>query len=164
MNFVTSLLLKTMALMFNTRPSLKKYLKTTDGWINFSVGIKLENGKLEQSITFRNGKARVSGKIAPDTDVVMRFVNKETVKEMLKITPNEILGLILHNKMVLEGNIAYLQLFNFYLSLLLGKKHQRMLAKKIKEDVVSRKKEYDTIGHEARGSEIADRNKNRLRG
>jgi len=41
MNFVTSLLLKTMALMFNTRPALKKYLKTTDGWINFSVGIKL---------------------------------------------------------------------------------------------------------------------------
>ena len=164
MNFVTSLLLKTMALMFNTRPALKKYLKTTDGWINFSVGIKLENGKLEQSITFRNGKARVSGKIAPDTDVVMRFVNKETVKEMLKITPNEILGLILHNKMVLEGNIAYLQLFNFYLSLLLGKKHQRMLAKKIKEDVVSRTKEYDAGGHQARGREIADRNKNRLRG
>lgn len=66
--------------------------------------------------------------------------------------------------MVLEGNIAYLQLFNFYLSLLLGKKHQRMLAKKTKEDSAYRKKEYDTGGHEARGSEIADRNKNRLRG
>jgi pyruvate formate-lyase/glycerol dehydratase family glycyl radical enzyme len=164
MNFITSLLLKTMAFMFNTRPSLKKYLRTTDGWINFSVGIKLENGKLEQSITFRNGKASVSGKIEPDTDVVMRFVNKETVKEMLKITPNEILGLILHNKMVLEGNIAYLQLFNFYLSLLLGKKHQRMLAKRIKEDSTYRKKEYDAGGHEARCREIADRNKNRLRG
>jgi formate C-acetyltransferase len=164
MNFVASLLLKTMAFMFNNRPSLNKYLRTTDGWINFSVGIKLENGKLEQSITFRNGKARVSGKIARDTDVVMRFVNKETVKEMLKITPNEILGLILHNKMVLEGNIAYLQLFNFYLSLLLGKKHQRMLTKKIKEDSVSRKKEYDTGGHEACGREVSERNKNRLRG
>jgi len=164
MNFITHLLLKTMAFMFNTRPSLKKYLRTTDGWVNFSVGLKLENGKLEQSITFRNGKVSVSGKIANDTDVVMRFVNKETLKEMLKITPNEILGLILHNKMVLEGNIAYLQLFNFYLSLLLGKKHQRMLAKKIKEDAVSRKKEFDTSGHKARGREIADRNKNRLRG
>ena len=164
MNFVTSLLLKTMAFMFNNRPSLKKYLRTTDGWINFSVGIKLENGKLEQSIAFRNGKVSVSGKIAPDTDVVMRFVNKETVKEMLKITPNEILGLILHNKMVLDGNIAYLQLFNFYLSLLLGKKHQRMLTKKIKEDSTYRKKEYATDGHEARGREIADRTKNRLRG
>ncbi len=164
MNFITSLLLKTMAFMFNIRPSLKKYLRTTDGWINFSVGIKLENGKLEQSITFRNGKASVSGKIAPDTDVVMRFVNKETVKEMLKITPNEMLGLILHNKMVLDGNIAYLQLFNFYLSLLLGKKHQRMLAKKNKDDSSYRKKEYATGGHEARGREIADRNKNRLKG
>ena len=45
MNFITHLLLKTMAFMFNTRPSLKKYLRTTDGWVNFSVGLRLENGK-----------------------------------------------------------------------------------------------------------------------
>ena len=163
MNLITHLLLQIMAFMFNTRPSLKKYLKTTDGWINFSVGMKLENGKLEQSITFKNGKVFVAGKIQPDTDVVMRFMNKDTVREMLKITPNEMLGLILHNKMVLDGNIAYLQLFNFYLSLLLGKKHQRMLTKKIKEDTGSRKNEYGTGDHEKLVANIPERNKNRLK-
>jgi formate C-acetyltransferase len=164
MNLITHLLLKVMALMFNIRPSLKKYLRTTDGWINFSVGIRLEKGRLEQSIIFRNGKVSVSGKIATGTDVVLRFINKETVREMLKITPNEMLGLILHNKMILDGNIAYLQLFNFYLSLLLGKKHQKMLAKRIKEDIVSRKKEYGTGLNETFNSEISDRKKNSLTG
>ena len=163
MNLITHLLLQIMAFMFSTRPSLKKYLKTTDGWINFSVGMRLENGKLEQSITFKNGKVSVAGKIQPGTDVIMRFMNKETVREMLKITPNEMLGLILHNKMVLDGNIAYLQLFNFYLSLLLGKKHQRMLTKKIKEDTASRKNEYGTGDHEKLVANIPERNKNRLK-
>jgi len=44
--------------------------------------------------------------------------------------------------MILDGNLAYLQLFNFYIALLLGKKHQRMLDRRHAADVKARKKQY----------------------
>ncbi|MEZ4549413.1 MAG: hypothetical protein R2874_02770 [Desulfobacterales bacterium] len=40
------------------------------------------------------------------------------------MTPNELLGLILKNHMILDGNLACLQLFNYYVSLLMGGRHQ----------------------------------------
>ena len=52
------------------------------------------------------------------------------------------LNLVLKNKVILEGNMAYLQAFNFFISLLMGKKHQRMLNKANRQEVKSRKEEY----------------------
>ena len=35
LNLATGIALKLMALNFNIRPSLRKYMKSVDGWINF---------------------------------------------------------------------------------------------------------------------------------
>jgi len=144
MNVLVSLLLRLMAFVFNFRPSLQKYLMSTDGPINFTVGFKTENGTLNKAIDFNNGKVRVLKETPLNADVSLRFLNGKTVFEMLSITPNEMLLLILHNKMILDGNIAYLQLFNFYISLLMGRKHKRMLQKAHKRDVKERKIKYGT--------------------
>lgn len=143
-NTFTRFLLKLMAFQFNLRPSLRKYLQCTDGWINFAVGIRTETGTVEQAISFFNGHVTVLSKIPDDVDVILRFINDNALKEMLKITPNEMLGLILYNKMIMDGNLAYLQLFNYLVSLLMGNKHQRMLEKAKREDIKARKNEYAT--------------------
>jgi len=62
--------------------------------------------------------------------------------EMLRITPNETLMLILHNKMVLDGDIGCLQIFNFYVSLLMGKRHRRMLAKQQEREMEERRRSH----------------------
>jgi hypothetical protein len=162
-NPLTGILLRLMALQFNYRPSLNRYLKSTDGWINFAVGFRTERGTVEKAIIFCDGRVSVSGHIPSDVDVVMRFVSDATLKEMLGITPNEMLNLIMTNKMILDGNMTYLQLFNFYVSLLLGKKHQKMLEKAYREDTKSRKREY-FIDNRELSKELTARKKYRMKG
>ena len=57
MNLVTGSLLRLMAFMFNTRPSLRHYLRNSEGWINFTVGFSTEVNTVKQSITFQDGHA-----------------------------------------------------------------------------------------------------------
>ncbi|MBA4367853.1 MAG: formate acetyltransferase, partial [Desulfobacterium sp.] len=59
-----------------------------------------------------------------------------------KITPNETINLILKNKVILDGNMAYLGTFNYFVSLLMGKRHQKMLERANRQEVKSRKEEY----------------------
>ncbi len=142
MNTLTRMALKMMASQFNLRPSLRKYLKNTDGWINFSIGLKTETGTVEQTILFQDGRVKVLKYIPESADAVMRFTSDEVLKEVAKTTPNEILNQVLKNRIILEGNMAYLQAFNFYISLLMGRKHQRMLDRATRKELKERKEEY----------------------
>lgn len=163
LNYITHIALKIMAAQFKLRPSLKKYMKSKDGWINFSLGITTATGSVEQAIIFHNGDVTVSKKIPENVDVVLRALDHETIKEMARITPNEMLNLIMKNRLVLDGNLAYLQVFNFYLSLLMGKKHQRMLNKAHKKDIEERKKEY-SVSTTGLAESLKERKKYRIKG
>ncbi|MGM0402813.1 MAG: pyruvate formate lyase family protein [Thermodesulfobacteriota bacterium] len=156
-NMLAGFLLRLMAVNFNFRTGLRQYMKDADGWINFSVGMKTETGTLCAAIVFHNGTVRVVRPIPPTVDVTLRFADDDALMEMLRITPNEMLTMILHNRMVLEGNLATLQLFNFYISLLLGGKHRRMLEKRHARDVRGRKKRYGA--HDPRLAEALDSRK-----
>ncbi len=161
-NLMTGALIRLMAAQFNLRPSLRRYLRCSDGWINFSIGFKTDTGSVEQSLIFRDGRVSTSRKRAPEVDVLLRFANDETLREMLGSTPNESLTLILRNRMIVEGNLSYLQLFNFLVSLLLGRKHQRALERTRRGEIKSRRKEYGA-GNPALAQELAARRKVRLR-
>jgi len=143
LNFVTRALLQLMALQYNTRPSLRSYLKGRDGWIDFSVGIMTETGGVEQSISFVGGRVKARSSIPDDVDVTLRFVDEDALFTMIRATPNEVLLLILNNKLIPEGNWAYLQLFNYLVALLLGRAHQRMLDKAARDEHQSRKEACD---------------------
>ncbi len=112
-------LLRLMALMYNARPSLRRKLQSLDGPVDFSVGIGTQDGRIARTIYFRGGWARTRRGIA-DVDVTLRFVDEDALLGMLRSTPNELLDLILRNELVTEGNWAYLQLFNYLLSQLVG--------------------------------------------
>jgi len=133
-DFLARVLLFLMAANYNLRSSLKKYLKSSHGWLNFSIGVRTENNTVEQAIIFNQGKARVSAKIPKDVDATLIFAGDEVVKEMLKVTPNEVLNMLLKNRLRIEGNMNYVQLFNFLMSLLLWKKHKKMTEKQKAED------------------------------
>ncbi|MCP4002588.1 MAG: formate acetyltransferase [bacterium] len=131
-----------MAAQFTLRPSLRKYLKGVDGWINFSVGLKTSSGKVTQSITFRDGRITVRGKIPEDADIVLHFKDETAFVEMFTLPPNEALNLVLKNRVALDGNPNYLQLFNFLVSLLMKEKHAKTLAEEQRKDLAARRAEY----------------------
>ena len=142
-NSLSHILLQLMAVLFNRREKFNAYLKGTDGWINFKIGFQTDTESIRQTAVFFNGKMSVIRKIEEDVDVILRFSDEKALIEMLQVTPNEVLGLILKNRMILDGNLAYLQLFNYYVSLLMGSKHQKMLEKAHQSDIADRKRNYN---------------------
>ena len=126
-NIATHLLLQTMAFHFNWFPRFRRYLRSDDGWINFSLGMRTETDTVEQCITFEDGRVRVKGNIPDDVDVEMIFQDNAILKSMTELPPNEVLNLILKNKLTLKGNLAYAQVFNFFISLFMKGKQIKMM-------------------------------------
>lgn len=121
-DFVTAKALQFMALSFNRVPKYNRYLKTDQGWLNFSVGLRTENGSVAQTIIFKDGKVSVAKGIPEDVSGEMTLMDENALKQMATLPPNEILNLLLKNKMVTRGNMTHLQIFNFFISVLLYKK------------------------------------------
>ena len=67
------MLLGLVAASFNLRPALKKYLKTAEGWLNFTAGITTETGSVACAIRFNNGKVKVLNAVPEGADVVLVF-------------------------------------------------------------------------------------------
>ncbi|MBF0226157.1 MAG: pyruvate formate lyase family protein [Desulfobacterales bacterium] len=126
-NLLANLLLKIMAFNFNYRSSLNSYLKSRDGWINFSIGFSTENKSVAQSLIFYNGKVRVISNILKNIHAQLIFKDDSVVMEMLRLPPNEVINLLLKSKLRTTGNMNYLSLFNFLLSLLLADKYKKLM-------------------------------------
>jgi pyruvate formate-lyase/glycerol dehydratase family glycyl radical enzyme len=138
-NTLANLFFKFFALNFNTRPSLNKYLKCDDGWLNFTFGIKTESGSVEQAMRFENGKVKVLKTIPEKMDSQLIFVDENAVKEAATQPPNKLMLALMENRMITRGNIGYLQLINFYLSLLL----KQIQISKLKKESKSENRKYD---------------------
>jgi len=129
-------LLKTVSASFNFRPGLKKYLKTDSGWFDFTVGIRTENRSVATAIRFRKGKVAVLKDIPEDCSVILIFVSDAAVRKLLGATPTEQVFMLMKSELRTAGNQSYMNLFFFYLSLLLHKKQKKQMTK---ERVSSRK-------------------------
>jgi len=131
-----------MALLYTTRPSLRRLLAGRDGWIDFSVGILTESGSVRRTLRSQRGRVRASKGIREDVDVTLRFVDEAALVTMLRSTPNEVLQLILESRLVPEGNWAHLQLFNRLVGQLVGGYHQRRLEGVRRQDQRAREERY----------------------
>jgi pyruvate-formate lyase len=162
LNPTAGVLLRVMAVQFTLRPSLRKYLKGVDGWINFSVGLKTRSNTVNQSIRFHDGSIKVKGTIPADADIVLDFKDEDAFVDMFTLPPNEALNLVLKNRVVLHGNPNYLQLFNFFVSLLLKEKHAKILAAAQRKDMAARREEFGQ-GDEALSAELKSRPQYRMK-
>jgi len=115
--------LRLMALQIAARPSLRRLLKSRDGWMDFGVGLVTRSGSVSRSIHFARGRGRVRAGVE-GVDVLLRFVDEEALWVMLTSPPQEVMTLILRNRLTTEGNWPTLQLFNYLLTASLGR-HQR---------------------------------------
>lgn len=131
-NVIANGVLKGMAVMFSTVPDKKKWLKTKDGWMNFSIGLRTENGDVEQSIWFKDGKAKVKPNVE-GVDTLLTLQNLEVVGQLATLPPNEVLNLMLKNKMSSSGNMAYLEFFNLLLSVMMKDKQIKQMQDQKKE-------------------------------
>ncbi len=142
-NLLVGVLLRLMALNYNHRPSLREYLKSRngkEGWMDLSVGFKTKDNGVEQAIVFKDGKARVTGTVPRDADVTLFFADEGVIKEMISLPPNEVVNLLLKNRMWTRGILAGLTLFSFYVNALLRRKQQKMADKRAQAERAERLK------------------------
>ncbi|MDY6822834.1 MAG: pyruvate formate lyase family protein [Thermodesulfobacteriota bacterium] len=138
-NTLTRLFLKFFAFNFNVRPRLNRYLRCDDGWLNFTFGIKTENSSVEQALTFTNGLVRLLKAYPPMPDAQLIFRDETAMMEAVRMPPNKLMVTLMENRMVTRGNLGYLQLFNFYLSLLL----KRVQIGKLKKETKTENRDYN---------------------
>ncbi|MBT3221480.1 MAG: hypothetical protein HN348_20555, partial [Proteobacteria bacterium] len=127
-------LLRLMAWHFRLRPSLRRLLKSDEGWIDFSVGLTTEDGTIQAGLVFEKGRVRAQRKVPPGADVTMYFVDGTAMGDLLRATPNEALNLLLTSRARVVGNFTYLNLFNFLLSAQLNFLHRRMEQRRQKQE------------------------------
>jgi formate C-acetyltransferase len=132
-DIITHMALQTMAFHFNYLPKFRKYLRSDDGWINFSLGMRSEKGNVRQCIIFRDGRVRVSSDIPGDVDTEMVFSDNGTLKDMASLPPNEVLNLVLKNRLIVRGNLVFAQLFSFFITLFVKGKIINMMKKKARQ-------------------------------
>ncbi len=144
LNLITRAALGAVALAFNHGKRLRRHLKSPEGWIDFSVGIRTRTGTVAQTIIFRQGKVRVVRGIGGDADVVVNAADDAALKELATARPGEVLTMMLRNRLAIEGNAAYLQLFIHYLSILSVRRHKKMLGRLHREEAVQRERESCT--------------------
>ncbi|MFO8049581.1 MAG: pyruvate formate lyase family protein [Desulfosudaceae bacterium] len=138
-NRLTRLFLRFFATSFNYRPSLNRYLTTADGPLNFTFGISTQNNSVEQALGFENGRVRVLKTMPERPDARLIFMDEDALKEAATRPPNQLMLTLMENRMVTEGNLGYLQLFNFFLSLLLKKTQ----IKKLQKEAAAQHRTYD---------------------
>lgn len=138
-NTLTSIILRFFAANFNHRPALNRYLRSVDGWLDFSFGVKTENGSVEQVLIFSEGRVRVSGKIPEKLDAMLVFKDEMALKEAAVEPPNKLMIALMENRIVTQGSLGHLQLINFYLSLLLNP----LQIAKLKKETRSENRHYD---------------------
>ena len=161
-NFLVHLLLKLMVLNYNLRPKYNKYLRSTQGWINYTIGFRTENDSVHRALMFKGGKGKVLRNIPDDVDVTLIFKNNDTIKEMLQVPPNELVNLLLKNRLRTKGKQTYLNIFNFHVAVLMEKKQKKMIRKQKKEDIKFRACETLAANPSLTG-ELKKRKEERLR-
>jgi len=133
-NIMVYLLLRLMAANYNLRGALNAYLRSDEGWINFSLGIRTENDSVTAGIIFHDGAVTVTGAVPENADIILHFRTDQMVTKLLSATPTEQIFMMLKGELRYEGNASYLNLFFFLLSVLINKKQKGLMEKERTED------------------------------
>lgn len=124
----TAVALRLLAVTLHRIPSMRRWLRGVDGWIDFSIALATEDGGVAHTMRFEGGKVSVQRGIAQDADTKLIFRDESVLRALLKLPPNEVLNLLMRGDLRSEGNLSYLSLFELLLSLALGWRYKDLLA------------------------------------
>ncbi|MCP4603529.1 MAG: formate acetyltransferase [Proteobacteria bacterium] len=96
--------LKIVAFSYNYLPWLRKYLKTSDGWINYKVGFMCKTTPMAQTIEFKKGQVLVQNGVSPKNDANWIFADAQSVKKLANGVPADAYSLMIQNKLLFDGD------------------------------------------------------------
>jgi len=118
-HYLLHVLLRVFAANFNLRPTLRRYLRSDQGWITFTVAVATVDGAVEAGVRFANGKVRVLRHAPAGADARLTFASDGALRRLLKAGPAEQVQMVMRSDLRMDGNASYANLFLFFVSLLL---------------------------------------------
>lgn len=139
-----------VAQAFNTTPELKEELKGTQGWINARIGLKSDDGLLEQALFIQDGQLSVENKIPPDVNLIIAFSKGDDVLEQLQASPDDAYKMVWRGRVRTDGNFAYMGLWDYLANLLLAADHQKAVEAQIEEHKQANMRLAENVSTEGR--------------
>ena len=119
-NRLTRWVLTGLALAFRVMPHVRNKLKSPEGWMDFSVGVSTESGSVAQALVFKNGRCRVVSPTPEGADACLTARDEKSLADLVLLPPSEVMVMMLRNRIRTSGNLAYIQLVNRLVALLVS--------------------------------------------
>jgi hypothetical protein len=103
------MLLNLMKLAFRIDPGYRRNIEDFTGSYRF----KDRDGGVNVLIKFHNGKMEISEDPVPKTNVMVTFKDSQALRNFLLAFKKDILKVLLHNEILVTGNLNYLYKFIF---------------------------------------------------
>jgi len=130
--------------------------------LDFTFGIRTENGSVLSGIVFRKGAVSIVRGIPDNANAVISFRTDTAVRKLLGGTSTDQIYMILKNEARIDGSITYFDLFAFLLSLLIWKKQIAAMEKERNKARKSLLKKSPNARRDL-SDELFSRSKSRLR-
>ena len=131
-NQITHVVLQYFAFQFTYVKKNNDYLKTVDGWLDFSIAITTEDGAVKQSLWFKDGKGFVKSSIE-GTDCKITLQDTGALARLAMLPPNEVLLMVLRHEMTTSGTLVFIETFDFLISVLMKNSQIKKMRKQREE-------------------------------
>ena len=131
-NQITHVVLQYFAFQFTYVKKNNDYLKTIDGWLDFSIAITTEDGAVKQSLWFKDGKGFVKSSIE-GTDCKITLQDTGALARLAMLPPNEVLLMVLRHEMTTSGTLVFIETFDFLISVLMKNSQIKKMRKQREE-------------------------------
>jgi len=128
-----------LAASYNRVPALREELRTTDGWMDMTAGIRTRSGSVSAAIRFRNGKAKAMSRVPRDVDEMFVFKSDAKVRAFLTAPPTEQVFMLLKNDFYSEGSSTSLLLFTYLVSRAMGNRQFKRMHRENAKDAAERR-------------------------
>ncbi|MBU1118756.1 formate acetyltransferase [Patescibacteria group bacterium] len=146
---------------FNTTPSLQEELKGTQGWINATIGFKIDNDKnMRMAVVIKDGKITVRKSIPKNADATLVFATKKDLTDYKTASKDKVCRMILASRVRVDGNLALYGYFDYLSSLIFGEddiKASKVQAKEHHKENLALAKNAKKSGRQTKKKRIAGR-------
>lgn len=165
-NIIPNIFFRYIAFVYNYVPSLKKELKNSDGYINYSLGIATRNGEIAQTIKVRDGKVKIIHGITETNDANVIFDNLKAAVRLMNGVPSDFMDLMIKNELILDGDRSAMLFFGYLLFKIISPVVRIKLIFLAMKDKAAKKKYTGKIDipSEALAGEMKKRKNHKIRG
>ncbi len=146
---ILNLILKAMSI----KAVIDKEFKDTIKNFNKTIAIKTRDEKISFYLEFKNASLKIyEGRLSKKPDATLVFKDTSVIKEFARTSSDDILNLLLSNKISFKGNMSYLLKFSYILNNFMPTSSKKVQKKTIERSKLKKEKSLQHLPKEGKES------------